>query len=183
MPKPNQVQYDILQNGNVLPGSEITLLDQYYKFENIPRTKRQRIINLLGYCKEIRNTEYPLPNSDARTLEIVEFTAKKAKDLIYVNGSLMLDDGSSKEVRTMEAYIFEKDGNITIYLDVTRLNVGEDEQKLIRTTDSLVETGDSIMSVTKYASLGYFEEKIFQEEFPAAPELPINFYKKTTPIK
>ena len=94
MIKPNQTQIDIMNSDNTKKNKAL-LLEQYYRFEKIPKTKQQRIINLLGYCKEIRNTAYPLPNSDVTTLQIVEFVARKEKDIYYINGSLSLIDGTN----------------------------------------------------------------------------------------
>lgn len=141
------------------------LLEQYFKFEGIPKKKQPRIIELLGYCKELRNTEYPMNGSNVREVELVEFSAHKEKDIIFINGSLHLEDGDKSENRVFEAYILEDKDKTKIYLDVTRLCV-EDEPKMIRTSETFVETNDTVLSVTKYAGCGLFEEKVFQEEFP-----------------
>ena len=61
-------------------------VEQYYKYIGIPNRKKQsRIYNLLSCCKEIRDTAYPMKNSTVTELQIVEFTARKEKDLIYIN--------------------------------------------------------------------------------------------------
>ena len=177
MTKTNQVQYDINNNPRYTKTEKKLLLEQYYRFERIPKTKQQRIINLLGYCKEIRNTAYPLPNSDVTTLQIVEFVARKEKDIYYINGSISLVDGDRSENRVMEAYIFDSEDKVTIYLDVTRLCV-EDEPKMIRTSETFVETADTVMGISKYAGCGYFEEKIYSEEFPKPPEMETQSTKK-----
>ena len=77
----------------------------------------------------------------------------------------------------MEAYIFDSDDKVTIYLDVTRLCV-EDEPKMIRTSETFVETADTVMGISKYAGCGYFEEKIYSEEFPKPAELETQNTKK-----
>ena len=141
------------------------LLEQYFRFEGVPKKKQPRIIELLGYCKELRNTAYPLKGSNVTELELVEFSAHKEKDIIFINGSLHLEDGDKSENRVFEAYILEDKDKTTVYLDVTRLCV-EDEPKMIRTSETFVETNDTVLSVTKYAGCGYFEEKVYQEEFP-----------------
>lgn len=179
MTKTNQVQYDINNNPQYTKAEKELLLEQYYKFERIPKTKQQRIINLLGYCKEIRNTAYPLPNSDVTTLKIVEFVARKEKDIYYINGSISLVDGDRSENRVMEAYIFDSEDKVTIYLDVTRLCV-EDEPKMIRTSETFIETADTVMGISKYAGCGYFEEKIYSEEFSKQPEMEKQSTKKTS---
>ncbi len=143
------------------------LMEQYYKFIGIPKKQQPRIINILSYCKEIRDTAYPMKDSLVTELEIVEFTAHKEKDLIYVNGSLFLEDGERHEARTFEAYIMENktEGNTRVYLDITRVAV-EDEPKMIRTTEELMEDEKNIISVTVYASGEASEAKSFSAEFP-----------------
>ena len=83
------------------------LIEQYYKFIGVPKRMQNKILNTLSYCKEIRDTAYPMKDSLVTELQLVEFTARKEKDLIYINGSLMLEDGDKHEVRTFEAYIIE----------------------------------------------------------------------------
>lgn len=154
-------------------------LETYLKFENIPYKKQERIINLLSYCKEIRNTEYPLKHSEIRELELIELCARKEKDLIYITGSLRLSDQEEAENRAFEAYILEESDKIVIYLDVTRLCV-DNEPKMIRTRETFVETQDSVLSITSYAGIDG-EEKIFSEEFPIPSEFihPIEQQKVT----
>ena len=50
-------------------------------------------------------------------------------------------------------------------MDITRLCV-EDEPKMIRTSEDIVETENTILSVTMYASGDASEEKTFSSEFP-----------------
>ena len=76
------------------------LIEQYYKFIGVPKRMQNKILNTLSYCKEIRDTAYPMKDSLVTELQLVEFTARKEKDLIYINGSLMLEDGDKHEVRT-----------------------------------------------------------------------------------
>ena len=160
---------EILEDKTLNNNQRTLLLEQYFRFEGIPKKKQTRIIDLLGYCKELRNTEYPLKGSDVRELELVEMSARKEKDIIYINGSLHLEDNGKSENRTFEAYILEEDDKTTIYLDVTRLCV-EDEPKMIRTSETFVETQDTVMSLTRYAGGACFEEKIFSEEFAMPPK-------------
>lgn len=144
------------------------LVEQYYKFAGISSHKKQtRILNLLSYCKEIRDTAYPLKNSSVTELEIVEFTAHKEKDLIYINGSLCLRDGDNKEDRCFEAYIIEdkEDGNIRVYMDIVRINA-EDEPKMIRTSEAIIESEQNIITITSYTTTDSNEEKTFSSEFP-----------------
>lgn len=155
------------------------LLEQYFRFEGIPKKKQTRIIDILGYCKELRNTAYPLKGSDVRELELVEMSVRKEKDIFYINGSLHLEDNDNFENRVFEAYILEEDDKITVYLDVTRLCV-EDEPKMIRTSETFVETQDTVMSLTKYAGGACFEEKIFSEEFPIPAKFEQNGPQKVT---
>lgn len=156
---------EILDDKEMNTTTRECLLEQYFRFEGIPKKKQPRIIELLGYCKELRNTEYPTKGSNVREVELVEFSAHKEKDVIFINGSLHLEDGDKSENRVFEAYILEDKDKTTIYLDVTRLCV-EDEPKMIRTSETFVETSDTVLSVTKYAGCGIAEEKVYQEEFP-----------------
>ncbi len=152
------------------------LIEQYYKFIGISKKGQNKILNTLSYCKEIRDTAYPMKGSTVTELQIVEFTARKEKDLFYINGSLSLVDGEVSENRTFEAYIIEDkaEGKTRVYMDITRLCV-EDEPKMIRTSEDLVEDEKNVMSVTMYASGDSSEEKIFSAEFPKnTPES--NFY-------
>ena len=155
------------------------MLEQYFRFDKVPKNKRQRIIDILLYCKEIRNTAYPMSNSNVTQLELVEFIAHKEKDIFYINGSMSLVDGERSENRTFEAYILENEDKLTVYLDVTRLCV-EDEPKMIRTSETFVETQDTVMSLTKYAGGACFEEKIFSEEFPIPAKFEQNGPQKVT---
>ena len=143
------------------------LLEQYYKFIGITKKAQKKILNILSYCKEIRDTAYPMKDSLVTELQLVEFTARKEKDLYYINGSLSLVDGDRSEIRTFEAYIFEdkEEGKTRVYMDITRLCV-EDEPKMIRTSEDIVETENSVLSVTMYASGDASEEKTFYSEFP-----------------
>ena len=146
------------------------LLEQYYKYIGFTSEKKQRhILNLLSYCKEFRDTAYPMKDSAVTKLQIVEFTAhKEKKDLINVNGSLSLVDGDRSEARTFDAYIVEEKGVATVFLDITRVCV-KDEPKLIRTTDKITEDEQNVISVTTYAGLGSIERKSFSSEFPKNP--------------
>lgn len=156
---------EILDDKELTTNARECLLEQYFRFDGVPKKKQPRIIELLGYCKELRNTAYPMKGSNVREVELVEFSAHKEKDIIFINGSLHLEDGDKSENRVFEAYILEDKDKTTIYLDVTRLCV-EDEPKMIRTSETFVETNNTVLSVTKYAGCGLFEDKVFQEEFP-----------------
>jgi len=157
------------------------LFEQYYRFNGISNKKKQnKILELLSYCKEIRDTAYPMNGSTVTELEIVEFSAHKEKDLIYINGSLHLDDGIQSENRSFDAYICtEKDSEKTrIYLDIIRLCVN-DEPKMIRTFDDIYEKEDTIIDITSYTITDATEEKIFTAEIPKYPEEDFMYHKKT----
>lgn len=143
------------------------LIEQYFKFIGIPKRMQNKILNTLSYCKEIRDTAYPMKDSLITELQLTEFTARKEKDLIYINGSLLLEDGCKQEVRTFEAYIIEdkEEGKTRVYMDITRIGV-QDEPKMIRTTEDLIEEEKNIIAITVYASGESSEEKTFSSEFP-----------------
>ena len=147
--------------------TDMQTLTEQYEFIGITKKAQKKIISTLSYCKEIRDTAYPMKNSLVTELQLLEFTARKEKDLYYINGSLSLVDGDRSEKRTFEAYIFEdkEEGKTRVYMDITRLCV-EDEPKMIRTSEDLVETKNSILAVTMYASGDASEEKSFSSEFP-----------------
>ena len=170
---------EIMEDKSLNNVERTCLLEQYFRFEGIPKKKQTRIIDILGYCKELRNTSYPLKGSNVRELELVEMSARKEKDIVYINGSLHLEDNGISENRVFEAYILEEDDKITVFLDVTRLCV-EDEPKMIRTSETFVETQDTVMSLTKYAGGACFEEKIFSEEFPMPVKFEPNGPQKVT---
>lgn len=155
------------------------LVEQYFKFVGISKKYQNRIFNILSYCKEIRDTAYPMKGSNVTELQMVEFTARKEKDLYYINGSLSLVDGERSENRTFEAYIFEdkEEGKTRVYMDITRLCV-EDEPKMIRTSEDLLEDEKNVMSVAMYASGDASEEKMFSAEFPKNPSDDYIFTQK-----
>ena len=111
-----------MKRENTMKKEDKISLEQYYKYIGITSDKKKnRVLNLLKYCKEIRDTAYPLKDSLVTELYIVEFTARKEeKNLVYVNGSLSLNDGDRSEVRTFEAYIMDEVGEATVFLDITR---------------------------------------------------------------
>ncbi len=145
------------------------LLDEYYQFIGIASKKKQnRILTLLSYCKEIRDTAYPMNNSKVTELTLTEFIARREKDLIYINGSLKLEDGEYFENRTFEAYIIEdvEEQKTRVYMDITRLGV-TDEPKMIRTTEVISEAKKrSVSVITTYASTDSIEEKVTSFEIP-----------------
>lgn len=137
-------------------------LKQYFRLIGIPDKKRSRIIEILGYCKEIRDTAYPLKNSLTTELKIIEFTANRDKDIYTVNGILQLKDGGQVENRTFEANIIESPGEVKVYLDITRQSING-KKNLIRTSDSIFETSQSIITVTRYYS-SKEQEDIYTDE-------------------
>ena len=159
------------------------LVEQHFKFIGIPKKMHNKILNTLSYCKEIRDTAYPMKDSLVTEVQLVEFTARKEKDLIYINGSLALEDGERKEYRTFEAYIIEdkKEGKTRVYMDITRIGV-QDEPKMIRTSEDLVEDEHNVISVTVYASGESSEEKIYSQEFPKNPSDDYIFKQKAKQI-
>ena len=159
------------------------MVEQYYKFIGVPKKMQNKILNTLSYCKEIRDTAYPMKDSLVTELQLVEFTARKEKDLIYINGSLILEDGCQREVRTFEAYIIEdkEEGKTRVYMDITRIGV-QDEPKMIRTSEDLIEEERNIISITMYASGESSEEKTFSAEFPKNPTNDYVFKEKAKQI-
>ncbi len=159
------------------------LVEQYYKFIGVPKRMQSKILDTLSYCKEIRDTAYPMQDSLVTELQLVEFTARKEKDLIYINGSLSLEDGCKREIRTFEAYIIEdkEEGKTRVYMDITRIGV-QDEPKMIRTSEDLVEEERNIIAITMYASGESSEEKTFTSEFPKNPTNDFVFKQKAKQI-
>ncbi len=160
------------------------LLEQYYKYIGISSKKKQiKILNLLSYCKEIRDTAYPMKNSEVTELEICEFVARKEKDLIYINGTLSLNDDNQRENRHFETYIIEDktEGKTRIYMDITRINV-EDEPKMIRTSEAISVSEYKVVSVTAYCTTDSIEEKVFSTEFPVNPSDDYILQKKIQQI-
>lgn len=144
------------------------LMEQRFRFMGFSsKRKKYEVFNILSYCKEIRNTAYPMKDSLVTELTLVEFAAHKQKDHIYINGSMSLVDGDRSENRWLDAYIFEdkSEGKIRVYMDIERHFV-EDEPKLIRTSEVLIEDEKNVMSITVYAGGEISEQKEFVEEFP-----------------
>ncbi len=148
------------------------MVEQFYRFVGITSNKKKsQIIKLLMYCKEIRDTAYPMKDSLVTELKIVEFTAHKDKDMININGSLSLSDGDIDENRCFEAYIMEteKENEYKVYMDITRV-CAKDEPKLIRTSE-LISIGEiNTLTVTRYYQTDGTEEKTFSCELPTQNE-------------
>lgn len=143
---------------------EKDLISDNFIFEGIKSKKAQeRIVKLLKCCKEIRNTAYPLDNSDITSLSIVDLKAQKQKDYIYITGTLLLKDKRKEEKRTFEAYITSKTKEEHVLLDITRIGLKE-TPNMIRTTDIIIENDKDITSTTTYCGIGYLQEKIYFEE-------------------
>lgn len=143
---------------------EKDLISDNFIFEGIRSKKAQeRIVKLLKCCKEIRNTAYPLDNSNITNLSIVDLKAQKQKDYIYITGTLLLKDKRKEEKRTFEAYITSKTKEEHILLDITRIGLKQ-TPNMIRTTDIIIENDKDIISTTTYCGIGYLQEKIYSEK-------------------
>lgn len=136
-----------------------------FLFVGIPKKKQQTILNILKKCKEIRDTAYPLKDSIKSNLSIKSFTAVKEKDMVSITGALLLQEEEKMENRVFEAYVMENKEEIRVFLDITRLCV-EDEPKLIRTSETIIEKEEKTIIITKYNRMENAEEKIFTEEIP-----------------
>jgi len=140
------------------------LFEQNFKFIGISSQKKKlQILNILSYCKEFRDTAYPLPNSNITELNLVEFTARKEKDIIYVNGSLSLEDTGNYENRCFDSYIINEDNKIRVYTDIIRL-CNEDEPKMIRTSDEIEESDENISTITVYSNS--LDDRVYSSKFP-----------------
>ena len=151
--------------------SKRLLSEQYYRFNGInSQKKKQWLINTLSYCKEVRDTLYPLDNSLVTELSIVEFSAMKEKDIYILNGSLILEDGDRFESRSFCAYISGNEMESRVYLDIVRngsdnivVEGNKKSQKTIVTNETFVDAGDKILSITSYSGM---DRKIFNDEIP-----------------
>ncbi len=154
-----------------------------YHFVGISSKKRQkRILQILSYCKEIRDTAYPMKDSNVTELSLDEFVARKENDIISITGKLSLKDNENIENRCFEAYILEnKETNETrVYMDTTRMCVN-DEPKLIRTTETIIEIDSKVSVITNYASSETSEEKTISTEFNQNYDYN-PFYRRNTQI-
>ena len=143
---------------------ENNFINDNFIFEGIRSKKAQdRIVKLLKCCKEIRDTAYPLDNSNITNLSIIDLKAQKQKDYIYITGTLLLKDKRQEEKRTFEAYITSKTKEEHVLLDITRIGLKQ-TPNMIRTTDVIIENGTSITSTTTYCGIGYLQEKIYSEQ-------------------
>ena len=150
---------------------ESILTEQYFRFNGINSQKKRRwLINTLSYCKEVRDTLYPLSDSLVTELSIVEFSATKEKDIYILNGSLILQDGDRYEGRTFCAYISGNEMETRVYLDIVREGTenvvttrDSKYQRTIVTNETFVDAGDKILSITSYCGM---DGKIFNDEIP-----------------
>lgn len=151
-------------------------IDSRYSYIGISSNKKKKeILYLLSYIKEIRDTAYPLKNSMISELKIDNFVARKEKDIILVNGELLLEDCDSCEKRSFEAYIMEINKNkYRVYLDVIR-EKNSDEPKMIRTIEE-IDLNDKIKVITKYNQMEGIEEKTYTAEIEKGEE--IDFYSR-----
>lgn len=141
-----------------------TIINDNFIFDGIKTKKaKEKIIKLLNSCKEIRDTAYPLNNSNVTSLQIIDLKASKQKDYTYVTGTLLLTDGDINEKRTFEAYITSKEKEEHVLLDITRVEY-QNSPNMIRTTDVITEDENNITSVTSYCGIGYLQEKVFSSE-------------------
>lgn len=142
-------------------------MNSNYHFIGINGAKRERLIELLHCCKEIRDTSYPMNNSLVTNLHIVEFTASKLSDVYTIDGILLLKDGDREEKRTFEANIIDE-GNleVQIYLDIERPS--KKANKIIKTSESIKESDSMFTVYTKYSHLKEEDENyvanIFREK-------------------
>ena len=127
-----------------------------YHFIGINGAKRERLIELLYCCKEIRDTMYPMKDSIVTNLQIKEFTASKLNDVYTIDGILLLQDGERTEKRTFEANIID-DEEIKIYLDIERTVKGS--EKIIKTSESIRESESMFTVYTKYSQINDKDEK------------------------
>lgn len=150
--------------------------DSKYSYIGINTKKKQReILNLISYMKEVRDTAYPLKNSTVSELKVDSFVARKEKDIILVNGDLLLVDNELCERRTFEAYIMNIDSKVVrVYMDITRERVS-DEPKMIRTMEE-INLEDGVTVVTKYNQMEGIEEKTFMAKIDHADTL--DFYSR-----
>jgi hypothetical protein len=140
-------------------------IECHYEFEGIRlKKKKEKILNLLRSCKEIRDTAYPLEDSNVTELNITDLYVLKQKDYIYLSGELLLQDGDRNEVRTFVAYLTERSQEYHILLDITRCS--EEHPRMIRTTDVIKEDDNHVTTNTTYCSIDYLEEKVFSTELP-----------------
>ena len=140
-------------------------IECHYEFEGIRLKKKQeKILNLLRSCKEIRDTAYPLDNSNITELIVKELYVLKQKDYIYLSGELLLEDGDNNELRTFVAYLTERNNEYHILLDITRCV--DTHPRMIRTTDIIKESDNHITTSTTYCSNDYLEERVFSTELP-----------------
>ena len=156
--------------------------DNYHFIGISVKKKQKRILQLLSYCKEIRDTAYPMKDSNVTELTLEEFVARKENDFVSVTGKLSLKDNERIENRCFEAYILEdKEKNeIRVYMDTTRICVN-DEPKLIRTTEKIIEDDSKVSVITNYASSETSEEKTISTEFNQDYEYNL-FYNRNTQI-
>lgn len=145
------------------------ITEQYFKFVRIPKSKQNWLLHILEYCKEVRNTMFPLEDSEVTELSVVEFTAHKDKNIYVVNGSLALSDGGKFEGRSFSAYIDPiSEGETRIYLDVTRegsenvvVTMFDKYQKKISTNETIIDIGDKMLVITSYNGMGMtFQDEI-----------------------
>jgi len=145
--------------------------EQYFKFQGInSKQKREWLMNTLSYCKEIRDTSYPLEGSNVTELSIVEFSAVKEKDMYVINGSLILEDGNRYEGRSFNAYISNSKGETRVYLDIVRegienkvVTMTEEYQKTIVTNETFIDLGDKILAITSYSGRN---RMVYENEIP-----------------
>lgn len=99
-----------------MTNADLILDEQYFSYFNMTLKERDFYLNLLNNCKDICDTDQIVNGSNK--CEIVQMSLKKEKGFVYARGSAILN----KEVRYINADIFEEDGKIFVDMFVERLN-------------------------------------------------------------
>ena len=125
-----------------------------YVFYGVNSTMKKRIVEILNYAKEIRNSRFAISGNNK--FDIISLEVRKNQDIFMIDGVIKCLGVE----RTIEAYVIN-DKNYKLYLDVK-----EDDKLLSRTNETFIVDDEKVIVTTEDVLTDevYHEEIFFDEE-------------------
>ena len=119
-----------------------------YVFYGVNKAMKEKILDILSYSKEIRNSKY-LVNGNGK-FDITSLDVRKNQDIYVILGTIKCDDVE----RSIEAYMIGEE-RVKLYLDVRK-----DNNLISKTSESFVICDDKVIVTTEYA----LTDEVFRDE-------------------
>ena len=125
-----------------------------YVFYGVNSTMKKRIVEILNYAKEIRNSRFAVSGNNK--FDIISLEVRKNQDIFMIDGVIKCLGVE----RTIEAYVIN-DKNYKLYLDVK-----EDDKLLSRTNETFIIDDEKVIVTTEDVLTDevYHDEIYFDEE-------------------